>query len=77
MGSDDEKNLLIFRRDDAGSVTELIERRKFNDLQLTRRGESQRESPVVTARSQDAVDARDRGPPISTSPDAVSTRTST
>lgn len=36
MGADDEKNLLIFRRDDTGHVTELIERRKFNDLHLTR-----------------------------------------
>ena len=36
MGSDDEKNLLVFRRDDSGRVTELIERRKFNDLHLTR-----------------------------------------
>ncbi len=36
MGGDDEKNLLIFRRDDAGHVTELIERRKFNDLHLQR-----------------------------------------
>lgn len=36
MGSDDEKNLLIFRRDDAGQVSELIERRKFNDLHLRR-----------------------------------------
>jgi hypothetical protein len=36
MGSDDERNLLIFRRDDAGKITGLIERRKFNDLQMTR-----------------------------------------
>lgn len=36
MGNDDEKNLLIFRRNDAGQVTELIERRKFNDLHLQR-----------------------------------------
>ncbi len=36
MGGDDEKNLLIFRRDNAGRVTELIERRKFNDLRLKR-----------------------------------------
>ncbi|WP_168172652.1 nuclear transport factor 2 family protein [Rhodanobacter sp. C05] len=36
MGTDDERNLLIFRRDAAGHVTELIERRKFNDLHLTR-----------------------------------------
>jgi hypothetical protein len=36
MGGDDEKNLLIFRRDAAGKVIELIERRKFNDLHLRR-----------------------------------------
>ena len=36
MGGGDEKNLLIFRRDDAGKITELIERRKFNDLHLRR-----------------------------------------
>ena len=36
MGGDDEKNLLIFRRDAAGKVVELIERRKFNDLHLKR-----------------------------------------
>jgi len=36
MGSDDERNLLIFRRDDAGKISGLIERRKFNDLQMTR-----------------------------------------
>lgn len=36
MGSDDERNLLIFRRDKHGRVNALIERRKFNDLRLTR-----------------------------------------
>ncbi|HEX4479685.1 MAG TPA: nuclear transport factor 2 family protein [Rudaea sp.] len=36
MGGDDEKNLLIFRRDASGRVVELIERRKFNDLRLKR-----------------------------------------
>jgi ketosteroid isomerase-like protein len=36
MGTDDERNLLIFRRDAAGHVTGLIERRKFNDLRLRR-----------------------------------------
>jgi len=36
MGSDDERNLLIFRRDAAGKIIGLIERRKFNDLQMTR-----------------------------------------
>ena len=36
MGGDDEKNLMIFRRDAEGKVVELIERRKFNDLRLER-----------------------------------------
>jgi len=36
MGGDDEKNLLVFRRDAAGKIDELIERRKFNDLHLRR-----------------------------------------
>lgn len=36
MGGDDEKNLMIFRRDASGRVTKLIERRKFNDLRLER-----------------------------------------
>lgn len=36
MGGDDEKNLMIFRRDDKGRVVELIEQRKFNDLHLKR-----------------------------------------
>ena len=36
MGSDDERNLLIFRRDEHGKVDGLIERRKFNDLRLNR-----------------------------------------
>jgi hypothetical protein len=36
MGGDDEKNVLIFRRDDSGRVVELVERRKFNDLHLKR-----------------------------------------
>ena len=36
MGGDDEKNLMIFRRDASGKVVELIERRKFNDLRLKR-----------------------------------------
>lgn len=36
MGGDDERNLLIFRRDATGKITGLIERRKFNDLQMTR-----------------------------------------
>lgn len=36
MGGDDEKNILIFRRDKAGKVVELVERRKFNDLHMQR-----------------------------------------
>lgn len=36
MGSDDERNLLIFHRDADGKVDEVIERRKFNDLRLAR-----------------------------------------
>lgn len=36
MGGDDEKNLLVFRRDAAGKIDELIERRKFNDLHMQR-----------------------------------------
>jgi hypothetical protein len=36
MGSDDERNLLVFRRDAQGKVNALIERRKFNDLRLAR-----------------------------------------
>ena len=32
----DERNLLIFRRDTAGRIAELIERRKFNDPHLKR-----------------------------------------
>ena len=38
MGGDDEKNILIFRRDDAGRISDVIERRKFNDLRLKREG---------------------------------------
>jgi ketosteroid isomerase-like protein len=36
MGTDDERNLLIFRRDGHGKVMAIIERRKFNDLTLKR-----------------------------------------
>ena len=36
MDDGDEKNLLIFRRDTAGAIDSLIERRKFNDLVLKR-----------------------------------------
>jgi len=36
MTGGDERNLAIFRRDAAGRVVELIERRKFNDLHLKR-----------------------------------------
>lgn len=38
MGTDDERNLLVFQRDAHGKVTTLIERRKFNDLRLNREG---------------------------------------
>jgi len=34
MGTDDERNLLIFQRDEHGKVATLVERRKFNDLKL-------------------------------------------
>jgi hypothetical protein len=36
MDTGDEKSLIVFRRDANGAITELIERRKFNDLHLTR-----------------------------------------
>jgi hypothetical protein len=36
MAGGDERNLVIFRRDGTGHVTELIERRKFNDLHMKR-----------------------------------------
>jgi len=36
MGSDDERNLFIFRRNADSKVDALIERRKFNDLRLDR-----------------------------------------
>jgi len=36
MSGGDERNLVIFRRDAAGHVDELIERRKFNDLHMKR-----------------------------------------
>ncbi len=36
MDEGDEKSLLVFRRDAHGRLVELIERRKFNDLHLTR-----------------------------------------
>ena len=38
MDGTDEKNLLIFQRDDAGRVTLLVERRKYNDLRMVREG---------------------------------------
>lgn len=38
MGSDDERNLLIFRRGTDGKIDALVERRKFNDLTLGRDG---------------------------------------
>jgi hypothetical protein len=36
MGGDDERNLLVFRRDRNGRIATLVERRKFNDLHATR-----------------------------------------
>ncbi|MEO8746466.1 MAG: hypothetical protein ABI379_02240 [Rhodanobacter sp.] len=36
MGTDEERNLLFFRRDATGEVTGLTERRKCNDLRLRR-----------------------------------------
>ena len=36
MDEGDEKSLLVFRRDAHGKLFELIERRKYNDLHLTR-----------------------------------------
>jgi hypothetical protein len=36
MDTGDEKSLIVFRRDASGAITELIERRKYNDLHLTR-----------------------------------------
>jgi len=36
MDAGDERNLYIFRRGADGRVTELLERRKFNDLRMTR-----------------------------------------
>jgi len=36
MDAGDERNLLIFRRGGDGRVLEVIERRKFNDLHMTR-----------------------------------------
>lgn len=42
MEGNDEKNLLIFRRDASGQVVAMIERRKFNDLELVRESEMKR-----------------------------------
>ncbi|MEO6689393.1 MAG: nuclear transport factor 2 family protein [Dokdonella sp.] len=36
MDDGEEKNLLVFRRNSAGKIHELIERRKFNDLHMMR-----------------------------------------
>lgn len=38
MGTDDERNLLVFQRDAHGKIIALIERRKFNDLRLDKQG---------------------------------------
>ena len=37
MGSDDERNVMIFHRNERGVVDALIERRKFNDLRLVKK----------------------------------------
>ncbi|MEP7041681.1 MAG: nuclear transport factor 2 family protein [Dokdonella sp.] len=36
MDGGDEKSLIVFRRNARGAITELIERRKYNDLHLVR-----------------------------------------
>jgi hypothetical protein len=36
MGSDDERNIIIFHRNPHGAVDAVIERRKFNDFRLAR-----------------------------------------
>jgi hypothetical protein len=36
MDSGEERNLILFRRDERGRVTSLIQRRKFNDLHMRR-----------------------------------------
>jgi hypothetical protein len=36
MDAGEERNLILFRRDERGRVTSLIERRKFNDLHMRR-----------------------------------------
>jgi hypothetical protein len=41
MDAGEERNLILFRRDERGRVTSLIERRKFNDL-LMRRVENEK-----------------------------------
>jgi len=35
-GGDDKEILLIFRRDEAGEIVELVERHKYNDLHMSR-----------------------------------------
>ena len=35
-GGDDKEILLIFRRDEAGEIVELVDRRKYNDLHMSR-----------------------------------------
>ncbi|MET0230863.1 MAG: nuclear transport factor 2 family protein [Rhodanobacteraceae bacterium] len=45
MSGGDERNLVIFRRDAAGHVEELIERRKFNDLHMKRDATAKRTWP--------------------------------
>jgi hypothetical protein len=36
MDAGEERNLILFRRDERGRVTSLVERRKFNDLHMRR-----------------------------------------
>jgi hypothetical protein len=36
MDAGEERNLILFRRDERGRVTSLIQRRKFNDLHMRR-----------------------------------------
>jgi hypothetical protein len=34
MDAGEERNLFLFRRDESGRVTSIVERRKFNDLRM-------------------------------------------
>ncbi len=48
MDAGEERNLFLFRRDESGRVTSIVERRKFNDLRMRR----------VEGPAPDAGDAR-------------------